>query len=465
LTDRTRASEAAHILDPPRQSNDGAGSLRYFGCLFVLVLAAGCASTPRDRESAPPATAAEPSAPPKARIFYVRQAVGDDANDGLSPETAWRTLSMLAEVLQAGDTAFVGRGLYREMLTLRQGGTAEKPITLIADTTGEHTTDAPGVVMITGADPVDEKIFVPEPNPGVYKATGLDKLIMNAVEMDGPQYRYPKAFDTWEHIREGMTQRDVVTKIPSLLFYDRETKAVYLHTSDGQPPVTHEIELIRRNYGIVAYGAPYVTVIGFTFRHMGTAGLNFEDGSHHGVAINNRSYGAWQGIRVFGSNDVLVANNELFRNSNSGVYFAYGSTRGYAVGNILYQNAKGIRWSSDSANGVAVDNVAFANRETGIAIEHSDAIRVIRNTLAGNEVSQLRLRKSRYTSEGNCFEAGGEEGVVSDYGPYEHYKTLTEHRQAKHQDLSSREVCGPLPVPVDVHRLHAETLSYAKRAR
>jgi hypothetical protein len=201
-------------LEPPLKSNDEVGALRYFCCLFVLFLTAGCVSTPHDRESAQPATAAESSAPPKARIFYVRQTVGDDANDGLSPQSAWRTLSMLAEVIQAGDTVYVGRGLYREMLTLRQGGTAERPITLIADTTGEHTTDPPGIVMITGADAVDEKIFVPEPTPGVYKATGLDKLIMNAVEMDGPQYRYPKAFDTPEHIREGMTQRDVVTKLP-----------------------------------------------------------------------------------------------------------------------------------------------------------------------------------------------------------------------------------------------------------
>jgi parallel beta-helix repeat protein len=452
-------------LEPPLKSNDEVGALRYFCCLFVLFLTAGCVSTPHDRESAQPATAAESSAPPKARIFYVRQTVGDDANDGLSPQSAWRTLSMLAEVIQAGDTVYVGRGLYREMLTLRQGGTAERPITLIADTTGEHTTDPPGIVMITGADAVDEKIFVPEPTPGVYKATGLDKLILNAVEMDGPQYRYPKAFDTPEHIREGMTQRDVVTKLPSLLFYDRETKAVYIHTSDGKSPATHEIELIRRNYGIVAYGAPYVSVIGFTFRHMGTAGLNFEDGSHHGIAIDNRSYGAWQGIRVFGSEEVLVANNELFRNSNSGVYFAYGSTRGYAIGNVLYQNAKGIRWSSDSTNGLALDNVAFANREAGIAIERSDAIRVIRNTLVDNEISQLRLRSSRYSSEGNCFEAGPGKGFVAGFSPFERYATLAEFRRAKNQDFSSREACGPLPDPVDVHSLHAETLSYEKRAR
>ena len=60
MADRALASEAAHILGLLRQSNDQASSLRHFCCLFVLVLAAGCASTPRDRESALPAAAAEP---------------------------------------------------------------------------------------------------------------------------------------------------------------------------------------------------------------------------------------------------------------------------------------------------------------------------------------------------------------------------------------------------------------------
>ena len=44
----------------------------------------------------------EPSEPTSGRVFYVRQTIGDDANDGLSPQTAWRSLSRLEEVMQAG---------------------------------------------------------------------------------------------------------------------------------------------------------------------------------------------------------------------------------------------------------------------------------------------------------------------------------------------------------------------------
>jgi parallel beta-helix repeat protein len=406
--------------------------------------------------------AAEIDKPDEGRLFYIRQSVGDDTNDGRSPQTAWRSLSNLGEKLQSGDTAFVGPGLYREMLTLTNSGVQERPITLIGDTTGEHTTDQPGVVMITGADPVDETIFTPEPARGVYRAMGLEKLIMNVVEMDGPQYRYPKAFDTTEHIRGGMPEREVVNRKPSSMFYDRDTKTLYIHTSDNQSPTTHEIELIRRNYGIVTYGKEYIIVIGFTFRHMGTAGLNFQKGSHHCTAINNKSYGSWQGIRVFGSNDVLVANNELFRNSNSGIYFALGSARGRAIGNRLYENAKGVRWGSQSVDGLALGNVAFGNRETGISIEDSDGVRVLRNTLAANLISQLAARKSRYISESNCFAPSGEDTLTATLGPFEHYRSLADYRHATNHDLTSRKGCGELPGMIDVHSLHAETQSWRR---
>ena len=367
--------------------------------------------------------------------------------------------------MRAGDTAYVGPGLYREKVTVANSGTAQERITFIADSTGEHTGDPPGVVMIAGADPVDETIFLPHSTPGLYMAPSPERPVLGVAEMDGLQYRYTNARDTAEHLREGMAELDVVAKLPSSFFHDSVAKLVYLHTSDGRPPSTHEIELIRRKDGIVTYEKHYVTVIGFTFRHMGTAGINFEKGSSNGIAINNTSYGAWQGIRVFNSRDVLVGGNTLFRNGNSGVYFFYSSTHGYAIGNVLYENAVGVRWSSSSANGLAFANVAFANHEMGISIENADDIRVSGNVLVNNTISQLRMRQSRYLSEGNCYETGSTEQLIAKLDYPKQYKTLAEYQQATNQDLSTREVCGRLPEKIDVHKLHTETLAYMERAR
>jgi hypothetical protein len=87
----------------------------------------------------------------QAATYYVRQTVGVDANDGLSPATAWGHISKLAKAMKAGDTAYVGPGLYRNRIAVQNDGTAEKRITFVADTTGRYTGDPPGPVMITGA--------------------------------------------------------------------------------------------------------------------------------------------------------------------------------------------------------------------------------------------------------------------------------------------------------------------------
>jgi hypothetical protein len=91
--------------------------------------------------------------PAGAVTYYVRQTVGDDTHDGLTAATAWKHFSRLSEAMNAGDTAFVGPGLYREQVTVAHDGTADGRITFIADTTGQQTGDPPGVVMVTGAEP------------------------------------------------------------------------------------------------------------------------------------------------------------------------------------------------------------------------------------------------------------------------------------------------------------------------
>src|SRR3989475_11943997 len=124
-----------------------------------------------------------------ATTYYVRQTVGDDSHDGTSPETAWQHIGKLSAAMQAGDIAYVGPGLYRDQITVLNDGAPDKRITFIADTTGQRTGDPPGIVMITGADPMDVSGFVPEGSPGVYKAP-FSRSIFDLVEMEGDQYRY-----------------------------------------------------------------------------------------------------------------------------------------------------------------------------------------------------------------------------------------------------------------------------------
>ncbi len=405
--------------------------------------------------------------PCAAATYFVRQSVGDDANDGLSAATAWKHVGRLSAAMQAGDTAFVGPGLYREEIEVQHDGSPEQRITFIADTTGQHTGDPPGVVMLTGAEPVDESLFVAQGPPGVYGAPFPAFQPWGVVEMDGPQYRYLRVNITEEFLVEKMPPLDVVAKRPSSFYYDEANRTLVFHTSDDRPPAAHELEIIRRGDGVVARGRHHITVMGFTFRHMQDAGVNFFVGSGDGVVTGVTAWGCRQGVRVYGASAVLVYGNTFFRNENSGVYFAAKSMNGLAIANTSFENAKGLRWSSGSAGGMALDNAVFDNLERGISLENVTGAVLRGNRLVGNAVSQLQVIESAFTSESNCFAAGRGQLVAdfTPFGPLDRYPTLAEYRAARAQDLHSREgSCGVLPPKPDVHRLHAAT-SAAPAAR
>ena len=400
------------------------------------------------------------------RVLYVRQTVGDDADDGLSPQTAWQNISRLSGRLQAGDTVYVGPGLYREELVVAAEGSKEHPIRLLADPQGLHTGDPPGAVMITGAEPVDESIFSPCPEAGVYSAPFSDFAVAGLVEMDGPQFRYLRSRSTKEHLREGLSKIDAVVKLPSSYFYDRESEVLYLHTSDGKPPAGHEIEVMRRGSGITISGHSFIVVAGFTFRHNADAGIKVSGGSTNITVINNTSYGSRQGIRVRSSTDILVAGNTLYRNENSGVYFLVEATNGKAVGNTLYENAKGARWGSDSNNGLAVGNTAFLNHDAGIVVESTSGAVIMNNRLIENWGTQLMGIKSSFVSESNCFTTRGPEQLVADLSYFERFEVLADYREAAAQDLNSRQnECGPLPEKIEVLKLDEEIKTYLEKAR
>jgi len=412
---------------------------------------------------------------PAGHIYYVRQTVGDDANDGLSPKTAWRHVARLQDAMGPGDTAYVGPGLYREQVSLGKSGTKENRLTFIADSTGQQTGDPPGVVMLAGTDPVDTKAFTPTSTPGVYKMPlPTEPELQGVVEMDGDQYRYlrvrnikdfPKGTDV-----PATYSLDTIAKTPATFFPDEDAKILYIHTSDGKPPSVHQIELLRRSSGFLLFGKRYVTIIGFTFRHMGDAGIDFWRAAGDGIAINNTAYGSRQGIRAVESPNVLIYGNTLFRNENSGAYFLRQSTDGVAIGNIAYENVKGLRWGSQSVNGVALDNTLFDNHERGLSIEDTGHMLVRGNRLVNNAQSQLLVLESVYGSTNNCFENAAPQQLTADFSLvsfiHDRYKTLAEYQKVKHQDLDSREgTCGPPPQKIDVRKLHAETMSYPERAQ
>jgi len=100
-----------------------------------------------------PATAIQfrtPGSDPEPTTFYVSQS-GDDTRDGLTPQTAWRSIEHAAKQVVAGDTVLILDGTYEELIRPRGTGESGRPVTFRA---------APGaVVWITGSDRQRETAF------------------------------------------------------------------------------------------------------------------------------------------------------------------------------------------------------------------------------------------------------------------------------------------------------------------
>lgn len=79
--------------------------------------------------------------------YYVRKS-GNDANDGLTPATAWATIgkALGSAGMASGDVCYVGAGTYREIVTVAIPVNPTAATKLIGDVTGAQTGDAGPVI-------------------------------------------------------------------------------------------------------------------------------------------------------------------------------------------------------------------------------------------------------------------------------------------------------------------------------
>ena len=84
-------------------------------------------------------------------LYYVRASMGNDGNTGLSAAQAFLTIDNAANTVAAGDTVYIGAGVYRETVTIDTSGSAGSEIKWIGDIDGVQTGD-PGLVVITTQD-------------------------------------------------------------------------------------------------------------------------------------------------------------------------------------------------------------------------------------------------------------------------------------------------------------------------
>jgi Right handed beta helix region len=88
-----------------------------------------------------------------ADSYFVRTG-GDDNNDGSTPMMAFATPAKAASIVSAGDSVFIGGGVYTTQIAPANSGTPGNLIRYIADSAGLETGDSGQVIIQTAGTPV-----------------------------------------------------------------------------------------------------------------------------------------------------------------------------------------------------------------------------------------------------------------------------------------------------------------------
>ena len=262
---------------------------------------------------------------------YVRTS-GSDANNGMTPATAWRTIDFAAMMVSFGDGVYVGAGTYNEVVQSAAHGTASDPIWFIADTLGTQTGDAGAVVIDGGGQPAfqvshDNIRIVGFRLTGRYGAEWLNCFggVLRECELDG---------SADQGVRVDLAELEV----QNCLIHDNGINGIYV--------------------------TDLSTITVTDTRIWGNA--------HHGI---NR----WDGSAC----SITVTRCDLYNNGRSGLHLSMRSGGTCALTNcLIYGNGRqGVNQTGNDGSTVTIWHCTIAtNGERGIFLQ-SNSTSIVRNSI------------------------------------------------------------------------------------
>ncbi len=237
-----------------------------------------------------------------SRILHVAQG-GDDANDGLTPATAFRSIGRAAAIADPGDVVTVAGGTYREAVTLARPGRPEAPILFRA--APRETAVVTAGIRVEGwrKEPGTRRTWSAE-CPSLPAAVWEDRTVTRYMELENPA---------------------AVDDAPGSYRYDRTLRRLTVHALRSLPPDQAGIIAVPAS-GATRHGfsiaAANTAVEGFVIAYHPWSGISIDaDG---GAARNNTVYGCVEGITVQGGDGVAVLRNRCFRNDVQGLILRGG---------------------------------------------------------------------------------------------------------------------------------------------
>lgn len=412
-----------------------------------------------------------PQAPVRAATYYVDVERGNDANNGGSPTSAWKSLNRVNQMkFLPGDMILIRRGqIWREQLNLQSSGEPPRPITV--DAFGEGA-----LPEISGADLVPAASWTACESCGAKIWQAKVATQPNVVVIDG---------------QKG-TKRGAVGELKNAndWSWSSGTLLIYANDQPGRAFPNHGVEVGVRPIGINLTGLSYITVKNVRVTaanavpyslgsdiwgtNPGTTGpaprgIHIErcevinsaaDGIHleavqdsvieSNLVANNENVGIeiHRSLEAFPVSDVTVANNEVHHNHFIGINMAgcpagetcrtiradkqLTVTKVRITGNRSYANGAGI-YLNQTTDSLVSGNISHDNTDTtrrgegyGVGLSGSSNNIVERNecygaTNAGIElsidISAPAVGSNENIIRYNVVHDNGSNGLMTDYMP------------------------------------------------
>lgn len=285
-----------------------------------------------------------------ATEYYVSLA-GSDKNDGLTRESAFRSIQRGVDALEAGDTLTIAPGEYFESVSRRGLGDATEETLIRAA--------IPGTVLIRGNVPVEDF----EPVEGFHYIYGID--FADEVQSVGEA-------DTLT-IMEAAGYLAELEFRPGSFYYDAAEGKLYISSSDLQPPKSHRyLASVIPGNGFYLESPTRVTLEGIAVTGFGTREqLPYRDGM-----------GCNWGIQFMEARDCVVRDCVAFLNTG-GICTSSGRQGGgnLIVGCTAYGN--GSKFSVEGGNIMAFRANGCVIRDSRAWISPTHGIRLYTSTGEG----------------------------------------------------------------------------------
>lgn len=285
---------------------------------------------------------------------YKVRKTGNNSDNGLTPETAWLTFDHATSTALAGDTVYIGSGVYRESVVLDNSGTSGNKIIFYADTDGKKTGDA-GEVIITAHD---------NDNAVATRASCLDFNGRTFFELHGFIFLGGTSFVVGNTAFASATAYEGVVIENCTIQSGSATTALKLELNAGVTPATSGIQIVRNRI----FGG-----IDIDWDSNASADVNAKMLVHRNLVFALGGTNTFDFTRVtnggaFTIGGMTISNNTLFSSGTYNVIFtnlANTTNLSYVVSNVLVNpSASGIINSSGTAGAVIVHKNIVVGRGT-----------------------------------------------------------------------------------------------------